>query len=359
MKKQQSVISKISNKTPAKKKTIVNNIEIVFDASGSMGVIRQKALDAVNQQIEAIRTNSLNSGQVVNLGITFFNGLGSNRMSFDASNIRTINFSEYIPDGGTPLWDAVGRAMDQAPSANRNEDTSYMVIVVTDGEENESRTYNQTNLGEKIKKAIASDIWTFAFSVPAYGVTSIKRLNIPDGCIQTWDGTAASMNIVAKANTAVIGNYYATRSAGGTSLQNCYLDLSKVTKKDISALNKVTDRYHRFSVSEEKDISTFVNAKLTSNTLARALGSSYVQGRGFYQLSKPEKVHDYKQIIIEDVKTGELYTGSREDINNILGLADNDCKVTPLVGGKYTIYIQSTSSNRKLVRGTNLLYQKT
>jgi Mg-chelatase subunit ChlD len=143
MKKQQSVISKISNKTPAKKKTIVNNIEIVFDASGSMGVIRQKALDAVNQQIEAIRTNSLNSGQVVNLGITFFNGLGSNRMSFDASNIRTINFSEYIPDGGTPLWDAVGRAMDQAPSANRNEDTSYMVIVVTDGEENESRTYNQ------------------------------------------------------------------------------------------------------------------------------------------------------------------------------------------------------------------------
>jgi hypothetical protein len=162
-----------------------------------------------------------------------------------------------------------------------------------------------------------------------------------------------------KANTAVIGNYYATRSAGGTSLQNCYLDLSKVTKKDISALNKVTDRYHRFSVSEEKDISTFVNAKLTSNTLARALGSSYVQGRGFYQLSKPEKVHDYKQIIIEDVKTGELYTGSREDINNILGLADNDCKVTPLVGGKYTIYIQSTSSNRKLVRGTNLLYQKT
>lgn len=359
MKKEQSIINKISNKTPVKKKTIVNNIEIVFDASGSMSAIRQKALEAVNQQIEAIRTNSINSNQVINLGVTFFNGIGSNRLKFNANNIRAINAEEYIPDGGTPLWDAIGNAMDQAPKAAHDTDTSYMVIVITDGEENESRTYNSSNLSEKIKKCIASDVWTFAFSVPTYGVKYIKQLNIPDGCIQTWDGTATSMMTVATANATVIHNFYGTRAAGGTSMQNCYLDLSKVTKKDISSLSKVTNNYHRFSVSEEKDISAFVNAKLTSNTLARTLGSSYVQGRGFYQLSKPEKVHDYKQIIIEDVKTGELYTGSRDDINSILGLADNDCKVTPLVGGKYTIYIQSTSSNRKLVRGTNLLYLKT
>jgi len=71
---------------------------------------------------------------------------------------------------------------------------------------------------------------------------------------------------------------------------------------------------------------------------------------------KPEnEVQDHKQIAIRDKKTGVIYSGV--NARQMLGLPyHGTVKVVPGNHGAYDIFIQSTSVNRKLVKGTQVLY---
>jgi hypothetical protein len=66
-------------------------------------------------------------------------------------------------------------------------------------------------------------------------------------------------------------------------------------------------------------------------------------------------VHDYKQIIIRDKKTGAVYSGA--EARNLLGLPHNgNVKIIPGNHGAYDVFVQSTSVNRKLPVGTQVIY---
>jgi hypothetical protein len=80
------------------------------------------------------------------------------------------------------------------------------------------------------------------------------------------------------------------------------------------------------------------------------------RGAAFYQLMKKEdEVQDYKQIVIRDKKSKVVYSGA--NARQMLGLPYNGTvKVVPGNHGTYDIFIQSTSVNRKLVKGTQVLY---
>lgn len=90
-------------------------------------------------------------------------------------------------------------------------------------------------------------------------------------------------------------------------------------------------------------------------------GVTFNKGRGFYQLTKAEDVQQYKEIILMDKVTGDFYSGT--DARTILSLQPQTEKggVTERLHkqslDKYMVFIQSTSVNRKLVKGTNFLYE--
>ena len=49
--------------------------------------------------------------------------------------------------------------------------------------------------------------------------------------------------------------------------------------------------------------------KVTLRQLLAEHGETFVKGRAFYQLTKPETIQDYKDIIIRRRSDGELITG--------------------------------------------------
>ncbi len=96
----------------------------------------------------------------------------------------------------------------------------------------------------------------------------------------------------------------------------------------------------------------------------RDQGIEFKKGRGFYELTKAETVHGYKEIILMDRTTGDIFNGAK--VREMLELppqADRkdaereDVKLRPVSFEKYAVFIQSTSSNRALVEGTRLLYE--
>ena len=127
----------------------------------------------------------------------------------------------------------------------------------------------------------------------------------------------------------------------------------EVIKMSKDGLNPVpAGRFQIFDVYKDEDIMGFVNG----------VGATYNKGRGFYELTKSVKVQQYKEIILQDKITGDIFNGSQ--VRERLGLyaQTEGGKNTERLNrshlmDKYTVFIQSTSYNRKLIGGTKFLYE--
>ena len=150
----------------------------------------------------------------------------------------------------------------------------------------------------------------------------------------------------------------AARTAGGAALSSRYTATSGASivmcrgynwaQQVSAALVDEKKSFKRFKVTADVDIQTFVNAQLKGK-------GTYEKGRGFYELTKSETVQGGKDIAIVD-KKGAIFTGPAA--RDLLGLPTGaSCTVKPGDHGDFSIFIASTSLNRKLVKGTELLYR--
>jgi hypothetical protein len=105
----------------------------------------------------------------------------------------------------------------------------------------------------------------------------------------------------------------------------------------------------RFQVLEvDNDIS--IKAFVLEN------GLTFKTGRGFYEFMKTETIQAKKEVVLMDKATGDLFAG--EAAREMLGLPMGaSVRIKPSNLEKYSVFVQSTSANRKLIGGTKFLYE--
>lgn len=326
-----------------------NHFAFIIDSSGSMSWIRNEVINALNNQLNEIRKLSKDQPATVSV-YTFANKVNSPLIfNKPIETVPNFTYNQYVPNGSTALWDAVGTAVqdiDYLPDTS-DPDTSVVVMPLTDGEENASKKYNVNSLKTLMGKVIATDRWTFAFLVPRTGVNTLLRFGIPQGNIQPWDANAKGVQEYDVATRSALNNFVAARAAGQKSTKSFFkVDMTGVDTKELKKkLTDISSDYLRLAVSEAMEIRKFVE---------QTTGKKYQKGTGFYQLLKPENVQDYKEIIIQDKTSNVLFGG--EFVRGVLGMPDfGTIRVHPGNHGDYNIYIQSTSVNRKLSPGTSFL----
>ena len=105
-------------------------------------------------------------------------------------------------------------------------------------------------------------------------------------------------------------------------------------------------RFQVMEVDNDQSIRNFVEDN----------GLTFKKGRGFYQLTKTETIQDYKEVVLRENITGDLYSG--EKARELLGLPrTGSTRTRPVVPKGYTAFVQSTSVNRKLIGSTEFLYE--
>ena len=105
-------------------------------------------------------------------------------------------------------------------------------------------------------------------------------------------------------------------------------------------------RFQVMTVDEDQPIRDFVKGN----------GLTFKKGRGFYQLTKTETIQGYKEVVLRENSTGDLYSG--EKARELLGLPrTGSTRIRPVVPYGYTAFVQSTSVNRKLIGNTEFLYE--
>jgi hypothetical protein len=111
------------------------NILIAFDASGSMALIKDKALSALNEFIQAQR--SLDAC----LSLYFFNNtIIPIYTMVPISQIEPITRTAYPCFGFTALYDTVGQIIVES------DNTRSILIIITDGEDNRSRSWTRESM---------------------------------------------------------------------------------------------------------------------------------------------------------------------------------------------------------------------
>ncbi len=143
-------------------KTRIFNL-IVLDESGSMGSIRQEAVNSVNETVQTIRKAQQKHEDQEHI-VTFVTFNDECKTVWDCAGcneIEELAFDKYNPDSMTALYDALGMSLTALRRKVSAEDR-VLVTVVTDGMENASREYS----GSAIKSMIAElkeNGWVFAY----------------------------------------------------------------------------------------------------------------------------------------------------------------------------------------------------
>ncbi len=325
---------------------LLNHIAILVDESGSMAHLSSVVFEVVHEQLGNIKNAARNSGQETLVSVYSFNDRAIRRHCVEVFP-EAASFGSYKPGGWTPLLDSLDEVMTDLSKAGRGgSNESFLVVTITDGQENRSSSRNAVRTMKGLQDG---GKWSFAFLAPPGGKDFLARLGVPLGNIREWEQSEAGLREASRVTTASVDSYYATRSTGETKTESFFTDLSGVKQKDLDKLDDLSGEFYRWKVEREMGVADFVEGKV----------GSYRPGGAYYELTKPEKIQSHKRIILATRVGKALYGGAQA--RALLGVTSGPgvtVSVRPGNHSNYRVFVQSTSTNRKLVRGTDLLYQK-
>lgn len=327
----------------AKPKRIVNHVALVVDASGSMQGKETLVVQEVKRLIQQFQDKK---DQETRVSLYTFNYDTKILFGDIRADMCEKDFL-YYPNGGTALTDAILTATKDllARKPKRGTNTAYLVMVITDGEENSSHA-----VPVDVKWYAQRDNVTITLLGPPTIRSYARQAGISEGNVLVWDGTTDTDFRRATTHTnSSIHAYTVSRASGQSKVQDFYsIDLSKVTAGNLQQLVDMKSEFRRYVVPGETTIAAFVEAKTRR---------PYLKGSSFYQLTKPELIQHHKELLVEDRDTDKIYGG--EEARKVLGIPKyTNAKVAPKNLSHYTVFVQSTSANRKLVRGTNVLVRR-
>jgi len=331
------------------KSKLKNRIAIVLDRSGSMSSIRTETMNAFNAIVKTVAEKSRDQETTVSY-FTFANRAVMEFFNAQADTLKPL--TAYHPDGMTAMLDGIGLAVTTLQTLKDDEDTSYLVIVVTDGLENQSTRFNATQIAKLLKDTQATDRWSFVFQVPpGNGAALARDFKIPSDNIREWETTSQGMVETQVATVSGLGGYFAARARGQKKVTKFFqTDLSKLDSQEVRKnLDDISNQFKQFEVAKEASVKDFVELKTRK---------PYVIGSAYYQLMKTEKIQPQKSILI--MEKGKKAVWGGRDARHLIGLPDGDTvKCEPGNHSNFDIFIQSTSVNRKLPRGTKVLVDTT
>ena len=151
------------------------DITILLDRSGSMSTIKEGTINGVNEFIKEQK-------QIPGDGcwtLVLFDDHGSASGAKEEfphyvytqvpqENVTELSDSKYKPRGGTALIDAacnvidsLGKRLNTTPEHLRPN--KVLVVIVTDGKENSSKTYRKSDLAERIAHQESVYNWKFIY----------------------------------------------------------------------------------------------------------------------------------------------------------------------------------------------------
>lgn len=199
----------------AGKKT--SHVIFVLDDSASMQSCRETTISGYNEYLLMQKKDADENGIPTFVSLYKFNGSSvtcvMNRVS--VNEVEDLNHETYNPRGSTNLYDAIGGVMMQVnkdlSEKKKSERDSIIITILTDGQENASKTFNNQGIKQMIEKAEGKN-WGFMFlgaNIDAFIVGSALGFSTHN-TLQFETGAAENTIRAASAMTTRMKSAYAS-----------------------------------------------------------------------------------------------------------------------------------------------------
>ena len=317
---------------------LINHISLIVDRSGSMS--GQPVVKVFDAELSQLKKRSVELDQETRISIFLFND-SVECLTFDMDVMRFKSLEGFYRTGGnTALIDAVLKSTkDQMHLPQLYGDHAFLQYVITDGEENASRSSV-----DALRTALTSqsENWTTACLVPdARGEHEAKKFGFNKDSIAVWNTSAkGAMERAGKQFSSAMDNYMAMRATGVRATRGLFtLDSTGIKKSALKELH--LSALQLFLCRRDQPIKEAVELWTAQ---------PYRLGSAYYQPTKKVKIQDYKNVLVQNVKDGRVYEGAH--LRTLLGLPDATVEVNPGQHKDWRIFVQSTSVNRKLLADT-------
>ncbi|KUJ65786.1 hypothetical protein ACZ90_43590 [Streptomyces albus subsp. albus] len=336
----------------------INHVALVLDASSSMSHLSRKVVEVADQQIAYLARRSKELDQETRVTVYVF----ADKVEcviYDKDVLRMPSLKQLYRVGGmTALLAATLKSQRElAQTAQLYGDHSFLTFVLTDGQENASHRCPDAPARDprELVQAVSTmmvtqeDNWTLAVLVPdQMGKREAMQCGFPKDNIAIWDATSTQgLEEAGQVIQQATENFMVGRTRGIRGSRAVFSTGAEAVNKDTIEAAGLTpvnpSKYQLIPVAREAAIRDWVIE----------CGHTFRTGCAFYQLSKSEKIQARKQIAVLEKKTDRVYTGP--EARALLGLPDTEVRVKPDHNDDFTIFVQSTSVNRKLVPHTRLL----
>jgi Mg-chelatase subunit ChlD len=217
------------------KKVLKTQIAIVLDSSGSMQSCQKETVDAFNEQVKTIRQGS-KKGMDTRVSLFTFATKADEPKFFNepVASLDELKQEDYKPDGYTAMYDAVGKAVTMLSGLKEDKDTAYLMVIISDGQENNSKEFTGKMIAEKIKELEGTKHWTFTYLGANQNLADVsKHLNININNTMAFASTGAGVRAAQGAVLCATASYMCDRAVGATQAKNFYgADNTKAKKKD-------------------------------------------------------------------------------------------------------------------------------
>ena len=224
---------------------------MLLDSSSSMNTVKKSTISGLNEQLQSIKKaeKDFDDQEQIVCFITFGSEVEhSSLWNKKIDSIEDFNDENYTPNGLTALLDATGiginKLRNEIKSDLQQRKANVVVTIFTDGEENNSKEYNSTEVSNLIKEVKETGQWTVTFvgcSDNAFEVA--QSLGIGRGDTLHYasgdDGTQSAFKTMAKSRYCRSAAYSNCVSKGldtsSANLGNNFfnnIDLDGTTKKD-------------------------------------------------------------------------------------------------------------------------------
>jgi hypothetical protein len=197
------------------------HVAIVLDESGSMNKIRQEAFDGVNEQIDTIKQDK---DKKVRASFVKFATKVKSPVFWNVKRkqLNHIVEEDYTPSGWTAMLDGVGKTIEGLSKLDDGE-TSFLVVVISDGMENHSIEYNYRSLANLIKQKQETGRWTFTYQGANQDLSKVaEQLNIPLGNMSEWESTPEGTIAATNMRSASTKCYLSSVASGQSATTSFY-----------------------------------------------------------------------------------------------------------------------------------------
>ncbi len=140
---------------------------IILDESGSMSSIYRSTLASINEVLSGIRKNQEEFPEqhhyvtIVTFEGNGIKGVKTRRDRVPVETVTPFTENDYRPGGCTPLYDAMGKTLNELEGLIRMED-KVMATVITDGMENSSEEYSGRTIKNMVSR-LREKGWVLAY----------------------------------------------------------------------------------------------------------------------------------------------------------------------------------------------------